>query len=356
VGARTIVGFGNLLKGHRLAAGLTQEGLAERAGLSRRGISDLERGVNQKPRKDTIALLGQALALSPSQQATFEASARRGSPRAATGMDQAAGLESAAPPLIGRSRELERLERHLSGSPEGSPPPVLLLAGEPGIGKTRLLQEAAVHAQGAGFRVLAGGCTRRGGQEPYAPLVQALAGPLAGLPRAAARAALQGCTWLVRLLPEIAELLPQPLPAWQLAPEQERRLIFAAAARFLTNLAGPRGTVLLLDDLQWAGPDALDLLASLLRGAQGAPLRVVGAYRDTELSPERPLAFALSDLAQAGLAQQLTIGPLASTEARTAGSAARRAGCRGAGPGGRGVAAHGRGALLRRQLGAEPAG
>jgi transcriptional regulator with XRE-family HTH domain/tetratricopeptide (TPR) repeat protein len=312
VGAQTIVAFGDLLRRQRLAAGLTQEDLAERAGLSRRGISDLERGVNQKPRKDTIALLAQALALSPSQLATFVASARRGSPLAATGLDQAAGGESAAPPLIGRSRELERLERHLSGAG----PPVLLLAGEPGIGKTRLLQEAAVLAQGAGFRVLAGGCSRRGGQEPYAPLVQALAGPLAGLPRAATRAALHGCTWMVRLLPEIAELLPQPVPAWQLAPEQERRLIFAAAARFLTNLAGPRGTFLVLDDLQWAGPDALDLLASLLRGAQGAPLRVVGAYRDTELSPERPLASALSDLAQAGVAQQMTVGPLASVEAR----------------------------------------
>ena len=71
--------FGVLLKRHRTAAGLTQEALAERAGLSPLTISALERGINQAPRKDTVALLAQALHLSPQNRATLEAAARRGS-------------------------------------------------------------------------------------------------------------------------------------------------------------------------------------------------------------------------------------------------------------------------------------
>src|SRR5881227_338825 len=75
-----------------------------------------------------------------------------------------------APPFVGRARELALLERHLAGLG----PPVLLLAGEPGIGKTSLLCAAARRAPDCGWSVLEGGCQRRGGQEPYAPLLQAL--------------------------------------------------------------------------------------------------------------------------------------------------------------------------------------
>src|SRR5436305_2026370 len=95
---------------------------------------------------------------------------------------------------------------------------------------------------------------------------------------------------LVRLLPELAQGPIEPLPAWTLPPAQERRLLFAAVARLLGNVAGPGGTLLLLDDLQWADPDALALLASLLHSA--APLRVLGAYRDTEVQPEAALEAA----------------------------------------------------------------
>jgi predicted ATPase/class 3 adenylate cyclase len=70
--------FGNLLRRARQSAGLTQAGLAERAGLSERGINDLERGARQTPRKDTVALLAQALLLSEQERTVFEAAARHG--------------------------------------------------------------------------------------------------------------------------------------------------------------------------------------------------------------------------------------------------------------------------------------
>ena len=131
--------FGELLKRHRSAAGLTQEALAERASMSARGISDLERGVRRLPRKDTVGLLADALGLAAPERTAFAAAARR--------LGDAA---SSPPPFVGRARELALLERHLAGRG----PSVLLLAGEPGIGKTRLLREAAQRGPGQGWRVL----------------------------------------------------------------------------------------------------------------------------------------------------------------------------------------------------------
>ena len=289
--------FGDLLRRYRTAAGLTQEALAERASLSTRGISDLERGVRRLPRLDTIQLLAEALGLDAAERAAFAAAARR--------------LSEAPPVLVGRQAELALLERHLAGAG----PPVLMLGGEPGIGKSRLLQEAAQRASAAGWSVLAGGCQRRGGQEPYAPLLDALERYIRQAPSEQARAHLHGCVWLSRLLPELAALFDEPLPQGTLPPEQERRLITGALARFLANVAGPSGTLLVLDDVQWAGPDALDLLGSLARSAAETPLRVIGAYREMEVQPQDPLAVLLADLAHAGLAAHRTLAPLAPDEA-----------------------------------------
>jgi tetratricopeptide (TPR) repeat protein len=156
--------------------------------------------------------------------------------------------------------------------------------------------------------------------EPYAPLLAALKTHIRAQPRERLRACLRDCAWLVRLLPELAEGPIDPLPPWTLPPDQERRLMFEAVSRFLANVAGEaapgagRGTLLLLDDLQWAGADALDLLATVARAGAEAPLRVVGAYRDTEVSPDDPLSVVLADLAHAGLAIQRTLGPLTAEE------------------------------------------
>jgi tetratricopeptide (TPR) repeat protein len=214
-------------------------------------------------------------------------------------------------PLVGREPELDLLARHLAGHG----PAVLLLAGEPGIGKSRLLQEVAARAPRHGWRVLAGGCQRRSGQAPFAPLLDALDAFIGSRSPAELRAYVRGCSWLVRLLPELGSGPIEPLPAWTLPPEQERRLVDKAVGRFLANVAGPAGTLLLLDDVQWAGPDALELLATLVRSRAEPALRVVAAYRDTEVQPRDPLATTLADLAHAGLAYQHTLGPLAATQA-----------------------------------------
>jgi transcriptional regulator with XRE-family HTH domain len=185
------VAFGEVLRCYRKAAGLTQEELAERAGLSARGISDLERGIKAVPRKDTVQLLADALRLTAEDRALFEAARKGGVPPDPLTMRRPtiAAARSGTPPFVGRARELALLERHLAG--DG--PPVLVLAGEPGIGKSRLLGEAARRAVSGGWQVLAGGCQRRGGQEPYAPILGALQGCMRRRSPADLRADLRGC-------------------------------------------------------------------------------------------------------------------------------------------------------------------
>jgi tetratricopeptide (TPR) repeat protein len=221
------------------------------------------------------------------------------------------GAQRGLPPLVGREQELALIERHLSG--DG--PAVLVFAGEPGIGKSRLLREAALRAQEQGWRVLQGGCHRRSGQEPYAPFLGLLERHLASLSPAERRVVLKGCGWLARLLPELAEEVAEVTPAWTLPPEQERRLMFGAVARYLANVAGGMGILLVLDDLQWAGADALDLLNFIIHSPAPLPLRVVAAYRDIEVRSQDALAVLLTDLAREGHVLRSVLYPLPTSEA-----------------------------------------
>lgn len=88
-----------------------------------------------------------------------------------------------------------------------------------------------------------------------------------------------------------------------------------AAIRFLGNIAGPSGTLLALDDLQWAGPDALDLLARVSRASFGPPLRILGAYRESEVPPDEALGLTVADLSAQRLATRCLLSPLSNDEA-----------------------------------------
>jgi tetratricopeptide (TPR) repeat protein/transcriptional regulator with XRE-family HTH domain len=295
--------FGVQLKLFRHTADLTQEELAGRAGYSVVYISKLERG-ERVPLPVTVAQIAQALELAPEAQAALQAAAQR---------SRKTRIRVALqPPLVGRQQEVRLLDQHLAGTG----PPVLLLAGEPGIGKTRLLQEAVGRAGARGWTVLEGGCHRRSGQEPYAPLAGALERFLAQRSPAEQRVALHGCDWLVHLLPELAGVTTLAPAALTVPPEQARRLLFVAVRRLLTNLAESAGTLLVLDDLQWASTDALDLLTSLLHPMAPPSLRVLGAYRDTEVQAPDPLGLLLTDLAREGLVTRRNLGPLAPQDAK----------------------------------------
>lgn len=298
------VSIGEVLRRYRMEAGLTQEALADRAGVSARAVRAIEGGTRQTPRKETLSLLAEALGLSPTERARLEAMAQqRRATLARVGAVPPLRVQERRP-LVGREGELAALDAFLSSSA----PPCLFLAGEPGIGKTRLLEEGLARASALDWTVIAGGCQRRSALEPYAPCADALAHFIAPRSPERLRRDLQGCGWLVRLLPELADLAALPTPAWTMASDQERRLMFAAVARFLENVGGHSGTLLVLDDLQWAGADALDLIGFLVRGAGDYRVRVLGAYRDTEVTQGDPLLLLLGDLARV---RSVVVAPLA---------------------------------------------
>lgn len=296
------VTFGTLLKRHRRAAGLSQEALAERVGYSVGHISKLERG-SRLPSSTTAELLAKALELTPLDADILRhAASRHYDP------DHLAVAPPLAQqiPLVDRTWELAALERHLTHGKR----PVLMFAGEPGIGKSRLLSEASRLGPHYGWAVLEGACHQSRYQTPYAPVLDALETYIRRQPPERLRVLVDGCKWVMRLLPELAEAAQVPLPTWSLPPEEERHLMFTAMGRFLSNVAGPAGTLLVLDNLQWADADGITLLGELIPSRFDRPLRVVGAYRDTELHTGNPLYTLLADLARDRLVRQAVVGPL----------------------------------------------
>ena len=142
--------FGTLLRSYRLAAGLSQERLAERAGLSLRGISDLERGVRTTPRLETVRMLAEGLELAPDARDTLLRAARpvkRADPPDASDAHPEhtmSRLPVPPTPLVGRARDLASLVGMIaSGDPR-----LITITGPGGVGKTRLAQEVALRLQG----------------------------------------------------------------------------------------------------------------------------------------------------------------------------------------------------------------
>jgi transcriptional regulator with XRE-family HTH domain len=295
--------FATLLTHLRKDAGMTQERLADRSGLSVRAISSLECG-ERRPRRYTLERLAQALRLSPEQRAVFVATAARDRRRPPDGPSLPT-VNASAGPLVGRAPELGQLRAHIAGSG----PPMLAYTGEPGIGRSRLLAEAVAICSDWGTPVLAAGARR--GDDGYAPLVQALADHVRYTPAATLAAQLRDCDGLDLLLPELAGRVRR-LPVTSAA--QARRLAAAAAVRFVDAIAGDGRLVLVLDDVQWAGPDAADLLSHLVRRSRSR-VRVVVAYRAAEVVPGSPIAQCAQDLGRLGLVRTRRLHPLAPHEA-----------------------------------------
>jgi hypothetical protein len=277
--------------------------------------------VKHVPRAGTVQLLLDALPLSPQERQFFQTVAGGSWASSSPGADQSpAGVRQPQPfapeppaagsgrwpPLVGRAGEQALLQRHLGG--DG--PALLMLGGEPGIGKTRLLEEAAVLAEARGMTVLSGTVTADGHRRPLDPICAAVQQQIQKRSPVQLRQDLAGCAWLVRVLPELASGPIERLPALSVDLEQEAALTGEAVLRFLSNVAGPAGTLLTLDNVQHADTGALELLARLVRYAPGPSLRVVGAYRDSESTRGDGLSTMLARLAQEQLVTHVTLPPL----------------------------------------------
>ena len=282
---------GQLLQRYRLLAGLTQEGLAEKAGYSADYIGKLERDQRDLPAA-ALDRLAAVLGLADQERAALTAARDQDGPGRL---------------LIGRDAELTDIRGHLAGLG----PPVLLFAAEPGMGKTRLLEEAVTRAGRSGWGIARGACQSRE-LDPYAPLTSAVADALDRVPDLDRAEVVRQAGRLDLLLPEFAAASED----WTRVPgrpEQLRRLLFSAAAQCLRAVAGLAGTLLVLDDLHWAGPDALDLLSALLTAPGSAGLRVIGAYRDSE--PPACLDEFIAELARASLIRKLGLRTLSDANA-----------------------------------------
>ncbi len=208
--------------------------------------------------------------------------------------------------FVGRDELMEWLQQLWTEASAGLRR-LVLIGGEPGVGKTRLTAEMAGQAHAKGAVVLAGRCDEDLGV-PYQPFVEALRHLIVHTPTADLAALLGRYGGeLVRLAPELTERLPQLPPPLRSDPETERFRLFDAVAAWLAAASAERPVLLVLDDLQWAAKPTLLLLRHVLRSADSMRLLVVGTYRDTEVGRTHPLSEVLADLRRSAAVECLSL-------------------------------------------------
>lgn len=220
------------------------------------------------------------------------------------------------PPLVGRSREIAFLTERLlaAASGEGG---VVLIRGEPGIGKSRLLAELAVGARSAGWLALHGHAYETEGIPPYLPFAEALGQYFRSVTDEAQLVRLASIPQLVQLLPELRSKLATPDRLQATEPQSERYLLFQNVTNLLLDIATSsesKGLLLCLDDLHWAEKSSLLLLQHLARKLSGAPLLVVGAYRTEEVDRSHPLFDVAAELTRERLSLDLSLTALSPEE------------------------------------------
>jgi predicted ATPase/DNA-binding CsgD family transcriptional regulator len=214
------------------------------------------------------------------------------------------------PHLSGRKYELAALWSQFEATTAGRLH-VTLVAGEPGIGKTRLLHEVAGCAEQVGTLVLRGGASEAEGMPPYLPFLEALGGYIRTAPpeqlhtQADSMAAI-----LATILPELPLRLGELAPSYPLPPEQARLRLYEAVGMFLSTIAVSRPLLLLLDDLHWADAATLDLLCHLAQHQATSRLCILGAYRSDELASHPALERSILDLTRSRQLTVLALGPL----------------------------------------------
>jgi DNA-binding SARP family transcriptional activator/tetratricopeptide (TPR) repeat protein len=198
--------------------------------------------------------------------------------------------------FVGRERELADLVGALDDALAGSGR-LALVAGEPGIGKSRLAEELGHHARQRGARVCVGRCWEAGGAPAYWPWVQALRAYIRDSEPDALRDQVgrEGAE-LTTILPELRDVVPD-LPESPLPDSEGGRFrLLESVAAFLRNAAAGAPMVVALDDLHAADAPSLLLLRFVAGQLGGAPILIVGCYRDTEVGPE--LADTLAEVAR----------------------------------------------------------
>jgi transcriptional regulator with XRE-family HTH domain len=296
--------FAVLLRRIRQAAALTQEELAERAGLSVRGIKALEGGERTRPHRDTVRLLADALQLTGEDRSAFETAARStlplDTPHATPLSEPVGDFLGARPtgPLVGREEEWGHLLLVLDAVGHGGGR-MLLLPGEEGVGKTRLAQEVDLRARELGFLVAAARCYPSDGADPLAPFSEVLTTLSTGVSPSRWRD-------LLAQSPPVEQLVLNGRMPFPGVGDEERRMA-RAVADLLRAVAMDRPLVLLVEDLQWADEGSITFLQHLARSTRDQPVLLLTTYRETEVDAEDVLSRAVRDLMREGLVERIPV-------------------------------------------------
>ncbi|WP_202446715.1 MULTISPECIES: helix-turn-helix transcriptional regulator [Streptomycetaceae] len=224
--------------------------------------------------------------------------------------------QSVSPVFVGRDRELTVLRAALDRAGAGEPQ-ALLVGGEAGVGKTRLLEEFLAAACASGAATAVGGCVEIGADGlPYQPVSGALRMLHGALGDELLRAAAGFEDDLVRLLPDLAEN-PAPAPRGPEYPDEfGRARLFELTARLLERISAERTVVLAIEDLHWADRSTRELLAYLYRALHRARLVVVATYRTDDIHRRHPLRPFLAELDRLRTVQRLELPRLSRDEVR----------------------------------------
>lgn len=229
-------------------------------------------------------------------------------PPAPTAQRPVADLHS--PPLVGRDQECEQLAAALERVRAGQAQ-VVLIGGEPGIGKSRLAQAAADHGQRLGMRTIWQKCYQSEQTIPYQALVDLAGRLLAECPpelfRPLAPAAVAE---LAVLLPEIAEIAPGAGPPVAALAEARQARLFRALQQLLTAPAAAGPLLIVFDDIQWADPVSLHFLVHFVHQLSGAPVGLICTYRSSEAADDGQVAEAIHGLRRGPGATHLLLGRL----------------------------------------------
>ena len=230
--------------------------------------------------------------------------------------DTSAGTRpSAAParltPFLERDAERASL-RGLVDDAVGGHGKLALIAGEPGVGKSRLVAEIGDEAQARGTRVLTGHCVNMNGAPAYLPYVeiieQVISSPRSPL---VLREALGDvAAEIARIAPALRRAFPDIPPPVELPPELARRYVWNSFSEFIGRAARDEPLMLVLEDLHWADESTLLLTDYLTPLLPDMPVLVLGTYRDVEVDLHHPLARVIGQLARRRLVERVSLGRL----------------------------------------------
>lgn len=203
----------------------------------------------------------------------------------------------AAGVFVGRDAEMRDLKSSVDAALSGQAL-LLMLVGEPGIGKTRLTEEVSTYARLRGAQVLLGRCYEGEGAPAYWPWIQVVRSYVhEKTPETLISEMGSGAANIAQMVSEVRERLPGLPEPPVLDPDESRFRLFDAVANFLRNASKSQPLVIVLDDLHWADKPSLLLMQFLARELRGTRVLGIGTYRDVELGRHHPLAQTLAELA-----------------------------------------------------------